>query len=212
MSHRWTRMHTDKRVAPYPCASVHPWLNSSFLMSTTILKLAERLFNHAQRAFGDLVFNPSGELTPFHPTDGQTSSPAAQRTARHPAQIIDQHIVIFRSAPSRHASCRSKISKTPRSSTLQSGLFPHLAPHREIQGFAQFQRPAGQRPPAHQRLLAALRHQDAPCSRKINAPAPQWIASGYLRSSTGDARRPMEGAGGAPVCGQAGQGCPSRTH
>ena len=56
---------------------------------------------------------------------------------------------------------RSKTSNSFTGSTSRPGLFEHLAADRVLQRFAEFQRAAGQRPPAFQRLLAALRHQDA---------------------------------------------------
>ena len=56
---------------------------------------------------------------------------------------------------------RSKISRHSQRLHFQSGLFADLAPHREIQRLANLQQSARQRPPAFQRLLSALGHQDA---------------------------------------------------
>ena len=68
---------------------------------------------------------------------------------------------------------RSKISKTLRGSTSRPVSSQHFAADRVLQALADFQRAARQRPPAFQRLLAALRHQDAVAAEDDRADADQ---------------------------------------
>ena len=56
---------------------------------------------------------------------------------------------------------RSKISITPSGSISRPVSSQHFAAHGIGQQLAGFERAAGQRPPAEQRLLSALRHQNA---------------------------------------------------
>jgi len=65
---------------------------------------------------------------------------------------------------------RSKISSTP-AADVEAGLLAHLAAHGSARALADFQRAAGRDHQPNERLLAALRHEDAVASQNERAHA-----------------------------------------
>ena len=69
----------------------------SLLFST----FTEGFFNHAERAFGNLKIRQIARGVPIR--RAQTSSPATELAAGDPADVVDQHVVVFGRCRSRRA-------------------------------------------------------------------------------------------------------------
>src|ERR1019366_2805841 len=121
------------------------------------LPFAESPFNHGDRAFSDLHVLQALRL---HPFDAAHVSARAQRAAGDAADVVNQHVVVLGRAASVAHDALEDFEHAQRLD-FEAGLFADFAAYGAIQALAQFKRAARQRPPALQRFLAALRHEDA---------------------------------------------------
>src|ERR1019366_4369448 len=118
---------------------------------------AEGLFNHRQGALGDLELGQIAEAHPFHRAYIVAGS---ERSTHDAAHVVDEHVVILGGAGGIAHDALEYLQYAQRTD-FEAGLLAHLAADGVGQRLAGLQRAAGQRPPANQRLLAALRHEDA---------------------------------------------------
>src|SRR6266481_2991587 len=125
--------------------------------SSLFSALLERLFNHAQRSLGDLQLL---QIPATHPFDGADVVTGGERAPSNAADVVDQYIVVF-GGSGRIAHDALEDLEDGYWLAFEARLLAHFAADAVGQGLADLERAAGQRPPALERRLAALRHQDA---------------------------------------------------
>src|SRR5579871_2092396 len=155
-----TKRPTNWRNGSYSRTSalVFTWGRSPASQAAPLVfsPLAKAFFNYPQSAFG----NPHRlQVAPPHPLRATHVIARSQPPAAHPADIIDEHVMILGGAFGVTHDAFENRQHVYRFH-FQPGLLPHLATNSIFQQFACLNQPSRNRPPALQRFAASFDHQD----------------------------------------------------